>query len=115
MMNEFTDSDGTCDSHTSSINENADIPKTPSNATNDNATNSESTNNTTSDASDETDVAMQSIADVEGDVGNSIETVIHRTNIYETPTSEGEPSMGRNELSSGRDELGSPGGKIPFK
>ena len=50
-----------------------------------------------------------------GDVGNSIETVIHRTNIYETPTSEGEPSMGRNESSSDRDEQGSSGGKIPFK
>ena len=114
MMNEFTDSDGTCDSHTSSINENANIPKTPANATN-NATNSESTNNTTSDTSGETDVAMQSIADVEGYVGNSTETVIYSTKIYETPTLEGEPSMGRNESSSDRNEQGSSGGKIPFK
>ena len=114
MLSEFSDSGGACDVRLSPTNENTDIPETQANATN-NATNSESTNNTTSDASGETDVAMQSIAVVEGDVGNSIETVIHRTNIYETPTSEGEPSMGRNELSSGRDELGSSGGKIPFK
>ena len=79
------------------------------------AINSESTNNTTSEKSGETDVAMQSIADVEGYVGNSTETVIHSTKIYETPTLEGEPSMGRNGSSSDRDEQGSSGGKIPFK
>ena len=72
-------------------------------------------NNTTSDASGESDVAMQSIEDVEGDVGNSSETAIHRTNINETHAPEGGPSMERNESSSGPGELGSTGSKIPLK
>ena len=55
------------------------------------------------------------VTDVEGDVGSSSETLVHRTNIYETPTPEGEPSMERNESSSGPDELGSTGNKIPLK
>ena len=114
MLSEFSDSGGACDVRLSPTNENTDIPETQANATN-NATNSESTNNTTSETSGETNVVMQSIADVEGYVGNSTETVIHSTKIYETPTLEGEPSMGRDESSSDRNEQGSSGGKIPFK
>ena len=71
MLSQFSDRDCACSIQIqmSPTNKNAVIPETQDNATT-SATNSESSNNTTSNVSGETDVAMQSIGDVEGDVGN---------------------------------------------
>ena len=114
MMSEFSDSDEACDVHLIPTNKNTVTPETQADSIN-NSAYSGFVDKTSSNANGEANAAMELETNVEGDVGNSSGTVFYRTNMYETPTQEGEPSRDRDGSGSGQDEPGSTGGNIPFK